>query len=88
MPTSFTEAVCQTLIGKTISGSIQKVPCEVYEYTNQAGDTVSLNFRYQYSPKEEGTVIKQVSSPMEMPQQHYQHVPFMPMANQMVAATA
>jgi hypothetical protein len=85
MPTSFTAAVCQTLIGKTLSGSIQKVPCEPYEYTNQAGETVTLNYRYQYSPREESTAIKQVASPMEVPQQHYQHVPFMPMANQIVA---
>ena len=88
MPTSFNEKVCQALIGKTLSGSIQKVPCEPYEFQRDTGETVTVNHRYQYSPKEESTVIKQVTSPMEVPQQHYQHVPFMPMANQMVAATA
>ena len=87
IPTSFNEKVCQTLIGKTLAGSIHKVPCESFQYTNhQTGETVTLNYRYQYSPREDATV-KQVSNPMEMPQQHYQHVPFMPMANQM-AATA
>ena len=85
IPTSFNEAVCQNLIGKTLAGSIQKVPCESYEFTNSTGETVTLNYRYQYSPKEEGTVIKQVPNPMEMPQQN---IPFMPMAGNMVAATA
>ena len=85
MPTSFNEAVCQSLIGKTLAGSIQKVPCEAYEYINQAGETVTVNHRYQYSPKEESTAVKQGLSP-EMQQQH--NIPFMPFANtgQMAAA--
>ena len=57
--------------------------CESYEFTNQAGETVTLNYRYQYSPKEESTAVKQGLNPVT------QH-PFMPMimANQMVAAAA
>ena len=82
IPTSFTEKVCQTLIGKQLSGSIQKVPCESYEFTKETGETVTMNYRYQYSPREENTAIKQVPSPMEMPQQP---IPFMPMTNQIVA---
>ena len=83
MPTSFNEAICQSLIGKTLAGSIQKVPCETYEYINQAGETVTVNHRYQYSPKEESAAVKQGLSP-EVQQQH--NIPFMPFANNMVAA--
>ena len=83
MPTSFNEAVCQSLIGKQLAGSIQKVPCEAYDFTNATGETVTLNFRYQYSPKEDSTTVKQGLSP-EMQQQH--NIPFMPFANNMVAA--
>ena len=86
LPTSFNEKMCQTLVGKTLPGSIQKVPCQAYEFTRETGETVTLNYRYQYSPKEEDTAVKQVSNPAEMQQQ--QNAPFMPIASQMVAATA
>jgi hypothetical protein len=84
--------VCQSLVGKTLSGSIQKVPCEPYEFQRETGETVTVHHRYQYSPKEEDTTqIKQGLNPA-LPQQH--NMPFMPMSNpmafngQMVAANA
>jgi hypothetical protein len=88
IPTSFNEKMCQTLIGKELSGSIQKVPCESYEFTRETGETVTLNHRYQYSPKEESTAVKQSLNPMEVQQQQYQQVPFMPAFTGQVAATA
>ena len=87
MPTSFNEKVCQALIGKTLSGSIQKVPCEPYEFQRDTGETVTVNHRYQYSPKEESTTVQQGLNLVEK-QQQYSHIPFMPLAGQMVAATA
>ena len=86
IPASFPEAMCQTLIGKQLSGSIQKVPCESFEYTNQAGQTVTVNYRYQYSPKEDASVVRQGVNLVEKQQQTY--APFMPLANQMVGAVA
>ena len=77
MPTSFSEAICQSLIGKQLAGSIQKVPCEAYDFTNATGETVTLNFRYQYSPKEDATV-KQGLNPVT---QQQNAIPFMPFAN-------
>ena len=86
IPTSFNETVCQTLIGKTLAGSVQKVPCEAYVYVNQSGETVTVNHRYQYSPKEESTAVRQELNPVEV-QQH--SIPFLPLAgNNMVAAAA
>ena len=87
IPTSFNEKVCQTLIGKTLSGNIQKVPCESYEFTKETGETVTLSYRYQYSPKEESTVRQNFPS-MEVHQQQYQQIPFMPAFTGQVAATA
>ena len=85
IPTSFNEAVCQTLIGKTLSGSIQKVPCESYEFTRETGETVTVNHRYQYSPKEENAAVRQG---LNLVAQQHSNNPFMPMANQMVVAAA
>jgi len=87
IPTSFNEKVCQTLIGKTLSGSIQKVPCESFEFTKETGETVTLNHRYQYSPKEE-SAVKQNFPSMEVHQQQYQQIPFMPAFTGQVAAVA
>ena len=85
IPTSFNEAVCQTLIGKTLSGNIQKVPCESYEFTRETGETVTVNYRYQYSPKEEDATVRQG---LNLVAQQQNAIPFMPFANtgQMVAA--
>ena len=85
LPTSFNEIVCKTLIGKQLSGSIQKVPCESFEYTNQDGETVTLNSGYQYSPKEEGITMKQGLNPVA---QQQSQILFMPIAGQKVVATA
>ena len=86
LPTSFNEKVCQALIGKTLSGSIQKVPCEEYEFTRETGETVRLDYRYQYSPKEESASAMQRQNPMEVQQQNY--MSFMPAVTGKVAAVA
>ena len=87
IPSSFNEKVCQSLIGKTLAGSIQKVPCESYEFTRETGETVTLNYRYQYSKQEDSSTVKQVPNPMEVLQQNV-HVPFMPSATSRVVAAA
>ncbi len=60
--TSFTEEYCASLIGKQLPGHINKVPCEEYEYQTSTGETVVLNYRYEYSPKEE-RIPKQATIP-------------------------
>lgn len=60
--TSFTEEYCASLIGKQLPGSIEKVPCEEYEYQTSTGDAITLDYRDTYSPKEE-SVSKQATMP-------------------------
>ena len=85
IPTSFNEKMCQALIGKELAGSVQKVPCEAYEFQRETGETVLLNHRYQYSPKEENTTVTQVLKPVEVKQNY---MPFMPSVTGAVAAVA
>lgn len=49
---TFDEATCKTIIGKTMPGSIIKVESEAYEYEipGSGGETMMLNFQYQYAP--------------------------------------
>jgi hypothetical protein len=55
MPTTFDEATCKSLIGSELSGKIDKVPCEPYQYTIPAtGEVVMLSHRYEY--QEEATI--------------------------------
>jgi len=60
--TSFTEEYCASLMGKQLPGHIEKVPCEEYEYQTSTGETILLDYRYEYSPKEE-SVSKQATIP-------------------------
>lgn len=49
VPCTFDELTCQALIGKELAGSIDKVECEPYEYTNpQTGELLYLTHRYEY----------------------------------------
>lgn len=52
MPTTFDEMTCQLLIGKQMPGSIEKIPCEPYEYQiKDTGEVIILNFRSEYVPE-------------------------------------
>ncbi|WP_185153004.1 hypothetical protein [Dysgonomonas sp. 216] len=50
--TPFPIEVCQMLIGRTLSGSIERVECEPYEYITESGEVLTLEHSYVYSPKE------------------------------------
>lgn len=48
---TFSEAVCRTMIGRTLPGSVIKQACEPYDYVNKVtGEITQLDFRYGYSP--------------------------------------
>ena len=56
---TFDEAACKTLIGTEMRGSIVKVDCDPFEYTNkETGVVFNLDFTYQYTP-EEGVISKE-----------------------------
>ncbi|MGH1385118.1 hypothetical protein [Kordia sp.] len=55
---TFNKAVCESLIGTDLTGSIQKVEVEPYEYTiEETGEVISLTHRYEYIDESE-TIIK------------------------------
>ena len=94
MTTSFDEVMCQMLVGKQLTGSIQKVACEPYSYTNkETGELITLSHRFQYSPKEATSVVQEAVTPtmqvhtMQPPQPQIN--PFMatnPFGGEMAAA--
>lgn len=46
---TFNETVCQSLVGKQLSGSIEKIKCDPYEYTvPDTGEVVELSHTYEY----------------------------------------
>jgi hypothetical protein len=51
IPSTFTEAVCQGMIGTQISGKVTKVACEPYEYAiPDTGEVIDLTHRWEYQP--------------------------------------
>jgi len=48
IPSTFSEAECALLIGKELPGEIEKVECEPFEYTNDAGEIFILNHTSRY----------------------------------------
>jgi GTP:adenosylcobinamide-phosphate guanylyltransferase len=52
---TFDARTCESLIGKTMKGSIVKVDCDEYEFTvPETGEVLNLSHRYEYSPVEKG----------------------------------
>lgn len=55
MPSTFDEETAQQLVGKTLPGSIEKTPCEPYDYANPTtGAITTLDYRYAYKAPENG----------------------------------
>ena len=53
-PSTFNEEETKALIGAEISGTIQKVKCEPYEYTSSlTEEIIMLSHTYTYVPAEE-----------------------------------
>lgn len=46
---TFTEEDCKKLVGQEIRGSVQRMPCEPYEFTNPStGEVILLDHRWVY----------------------------------------
>lgn len=74
--TAFSEVMCQSLIGKQLPGSIEKVECEAYGYTNkETGELMTLTHKFQYSPKEDTNAVKSAPT-MQMHTAQEQFMPF------------
>ena len=65
---TFNEAICQKMLGKSMAGSITKTECEPYEFTiPETGEVITRQHRYDYSPSEQGNmeqVVMQTTEPV------------------------
>ncbi|HYH16498.1 MAG TPA: hypothetical protein VD794_14815 [Flavisolibacter sp.] len=51
IPSTFSEDIAKSLVGKQIKGRIDRVQCEAYEYTvKETGEVISLMHTYIYNP--------------------------------------
>ena len=76
LPSNLSLAVCKSLIGKQLPGSIQKIECEPYQYTNKDTEEVmTCTHKFQYSPEETSAVMT-ANPPMQLQSVN----PFMGMA--------
>ena len=58
--TTFDEQTCKSLIGTSMTGTVEKVPAEPYDYTVPAtGELISLTHRWEYSPIEPANPVVQ-----------------------------
>jgi hypothetical protein len=48
IPSTFSEEICKTLIGKKLPGSIVKEDSEPYEYKLPSGAVIELSHTYRY----------------------------------------
>lgn len=53
IPSTFSEDIAKSLLGKQIRGRIERVQTEPYEYTvRETGEVITLTHSYTYSPEE------------------------------------
>lgn len=54
IPSTFDQSTCESLIGTQMSGTIEQVKTEPYEYTiKETGEVIELDFRYEYQEENE-----------------------------------
>jgi ketol-acid reductoisomerase len=52
IPSTFDEETAKGFIGEKLPGSVQRMSCEVYEWTNQeTGEVIELSHRWVYVPE-------------------------------------
>ncbi|MBC2840110.1 hypothetical protein [Robiginitalea sp. SC105] len=49
VPTTLDAEACEKLIGVELEGSVERIPCEPYDYTSeQTGEMLRLSHRWEY----------------------------------------
>lgn len=72
--TAFPVEVCQMLIGQKLKGTIEKVPCEPYQYVNkETGEITTLDYTYVYCPEEQNQNNNSMFPAFEQEQEFQQH---------------
>jgi hypothetical protein len=58
IPSSFSEEIAKTLIGKQLQGRIERVQTDAYDYTvKETGEVISLTHTYVYNPEEKEQIM-------------------------------
>jgi hypothetical protein len=58
VPSTFDENLAKTMIGEKIPGSVQRKPCEPYDFViKDTGEILHLDYRWAYVP--EGATIEE-----------------------------
>jgi hypothetical protein len=59
IPSTFSEDIAKSLVGKQIRGRVDRVQTEPYEYTiKETGEVITLAHTYVYTPEESAKVIQ------------------------------
>lgn len=67
LSTTFNETMCMGLVGKQLPGTINKVEVEPYEFVvKETGETMTFDYRYIYSAKEQQTAEEAVFEHQEV----------------------
>ncbi len=57
IPCTFGETMAAQMIGKTMQGAIEKIPCEPYSYVvKETGEQITLDYTWSYNPTPSTTV--------------------------------
>lgn len=62
IPSTFDDKTCESLIGQELSGTVEKMECEPYEFTNEeTGEVMELSHRWVFVKEGEavGEVVHQ-----------------------------
>jgi hypothetical protein len=58
IPSTFNETTAKAFIGEKLPGSVQRMSCETYEWTNkETGEVIELSHRWVYVP--EGATLEE-----------------------------
>lgn len=64
---TFTDEVCQELVGTKIPGKVKKVSCDPYEFTvPETGEIIDLDYRWEYQPEEDESLTSNGITPEEL----------------------
>lgn len=59
IPSTFDDKTCESLIGEKLDGTVERIECEPYEFTNEeTGELVELDYRWVFIKR--GETIEEV----------------------------
>ncbi|WP_405211190.1 hypothetical protein [Dokdonia sp. Asnod2-E02] len=66
VPSTFDELTCKSLVGTELSGMVEKVETDPYEYTiKETGEVIELSHRWQYNPNEPKPKVEKSTSTID-----------------------